>query len=261
MKRSVLWLAFCFAARSFGAPSDTLAVLTRCALSIQTGPDTAWVYIDSCRMGTTPLTVDTLQAGSHIVRLLETDESSWLTDAIWDTLTLAPSEHRTLHYAFERRVLVITDPSGALIFVGDSLAGATPLLLSSRSRALPTSVEARENGYARAIISLPSGGSGIARAVLEKIWQSEPPLDLFMEASGHSDRTGLRLYLAGAATIASGITAAYFKIKADTRNSLFQASGDPALQNETHRFDNASALALVATEIGFAFFTYFLLAD
>ncbi|HXX62500.1 MAG TPA: hypothetical protein VEO56_01780, partial [Bacteroidota bacterium] len=59
----------------------------------------------------------------------------------------------------------------------------------------------------------------------------------------------------------SGITAAYFKIKADTRNSLYQASGDPVLQNETRRFDNASAWALVATEIGFGFFTYFLLAD
>jgi len=261
MNRSFPWLVLLFAARCFGAPSDTLAVAPRCSLTIQTGLDTAWVFIDSCRAGGTPLTIDTLEPGRHVVRLLEADESSWLTDVISDTLTLAPSEHRTLRYSFERRVLVITDPSGALIFVGDSLAGTTPLMLSSGSRALPVSVEARENGYAHAIIPLPSGGSGIARAVLEKIWQSEPSQNLFMDGSGHSNRTGLRLYLAGVATIASGVTAAYFKIKADTRNSLFQASGDPALQSETHRLDNASGLALVATEIGFAIFTYFLLAD
>jgi hypothetical protein len=82
-----------------------------------------------------------------------------------------------------------------------------------------------------------------------------------MVESGSSERTGLRLYVSGGATLVAGVAAAYFKIKADGKNALFQDTGDPALQRETHRLDISAALALLATQVGFAFFTYFLLSD
>jgi hypothetical protein len=219
------------------------------------------VFIDSFRAGKTPLTLDSLSGGTHTLRLVQSDLSSWLTGSISDTIFMAQGEQRTLRYAFDRRVMVITDPSGALVTVGDSVAGTTPLVLVSGSTGLPLSVTVERMGYEKTAILLPTGKTGIARATLQKIWQSEPFESPLMIESGSSERTGLRLYVAGGATIVAGVAAAYLKIKADGKNALYQDTGDPALQRETHRLDTSAALALLVTQVGFAFFTYFLLSD
>ena len=254
--------AICFAgpppAGGPGADSSSHALSS---LTLRTGADTAWVFIDSVRSGATPLTVDSLRGGRHILRLVQTDLTSWLTGSITDTVVLAPGENRTLLYTFDRRVLVVTDPSGAVVSVGDSVAGTTPCVLVSRRGELPSSVTVDRKGYEKAVIPLPGGTSGIARAELQKIWQSEPFESPLMTESGSSDRTGLRLYIAGGTAVAAGVAAAYFKIKADGRNALFQSTGDPALERETRRLDNSAAIALIVTEIGFAFFSYYLLSD
>ena len=241
-------------------PADTSAP-AQCSLTIRTGTDSASVYLDSVRAGRTPLTIDALRGGSHVIRLVQEDTTSWLTGSITDTVYLSPGESRTLRYAFERRVMVVTDPSGALVYIGDSAAGTTPLMLTSGARSLPSDVSVVRSGYDRTIVPLPGSGSGVARAVLHKMWQSEPPESPFMSESGSSERTGLRLYVAGGLTVAAGAAAAYFKIKADGRNELYQASGNPAFRDETRRLDVSAAIALVATQIGFAFFTYYLLSD
>ncbi|HTR98896.1 MAG TPA: PEGA domain-containing protein [Bacteroidota bacterium] len=241
-------------------PADTAAP-ARCSLTIRTGADSASVYLDSVRAGRTPLTIDALRGGSHVIRLVQEDTTSWLTGSITDTVYLSPGESRTLRYAFERRVMVVTDPSGALVYIGDSAAGTTPLMLTSLARPLPSDVNVVRSGYESTIVPLPGSGSGVARAVLHKMWQSEPPESPFMSESGSSERTGLRLYVAGGLTVAAGAAAAYFKIKADGRNELYQESGNPAFRDETRRLDVSAAIALVATQIGFAFFTYYLLSD
>jgi hypothetical protein len=219
------------------------------------------VFIDSVRAGTTPLTVDSIREGQHILRLVQTDLGSWLTGSIADTITLAPGEQKTLRYTFERRVMVVTDPSGAIVYLGDSAAGTTPLVLSSRTNGLPAEVTVERKGYEKTVIPIPSGESGIARAILQKIWQSEPVESALMAESGRSERTGLRLYVAGGITVAAGIATAYLKIRADGRFALYQQTGDPSFQRQTRDLDTSAALTLLATEAGFAFFTYFLLAD
>ncbi len=258
----ILSLTMCivFTGAAIGGPADSTAPAP-CSLTLRTGTDTAWVFIDSFRAGRTPLTVDSLRGGSHALRLVQSDLSSWLTGSINDTIFLAPGEQRTLRYAFDRRVMVITDPSGAIVSIGDSIAGTTPLLLVARSAGLPSSVTAERKGYEKTAILLPAGESGVARAALQKIWQSEPSESPLMIESGSAERTGLRLFVAGGVTVAAGVAAAYLKIKADGKNALYQDTGDPAFQRATHRLDTSAAFALLATQIGFAFFTYFLLSD
>ena len=246
---------------SLSLPHADASVPARCSLTIRTGADTATVYLDSVRAGRTPFTIDSVRGGSHVLRLVQEDSTSWLTGSITDTVSIAPGESRTLRYAFERRVMVVTDPSGALVYIGDSAAGITPLMLTSLTRPLPADVSVVRTGYESTIVPLPGSGSGVARAVLHKMWQSEPSENPFMNESGSSERTGLRLYMAGGLTVAAGAAAAYFKIKADGRNAIYQETGDPTLRDETRRLDVSAAIALVATQIGFAFFTYYLLSD
>ena len=214
------------AGRALSEPADS-TLAAPCSLELRTGSDTAWVILDSVRAGRTPLTLDSLRAGRHVLELVQTDVSSWLTEAIRDTFSLEPGEHRTLRYTFDRRVMVVTDPSGAVIFMGDSIAGTTPCVLVSGSRGLPSSVTVERKGYEKAVIPLPPGSSGIARAELQKIWQSEASESPLMTESGSSARTGFRLYLAGGATVAAGVAAAYFKIRADGQNALYQETGAP----------------------------------
>ncbi|HEX7571505.1 MAG TPA: PEGA domain-containing protein, partial [Bacteroidota bacterium] len=238
----VLSLTMCigFTGPAQGGPADSTAPAL-CSLTLRTGTDTAWVFIDSFLAGKTPLTVDTLREGRHALRLVQSDLSSWLTGSINDTILLAPGVQRTLRYAFDRRVMVITDPSGAIVSIGDSIAGTTPLVLVSGSTSLPSSVTVERKGYEKTAILLPAGESGIARAALQKIWQSEPSESSLMIESGSAERTGLRLYIAGGATVAAGVAAAYLKIKADGQNALYQDTGDPAFQRATHRLDTSAA--------------------
>ncbi|HTY59691.1 MAG TPA: PEGA domain-containing protein [Bacteroidota bacterium] len=231
------------------------------SLTIRTGNDTAWVILDSVRQGRTPLTLDSLRGGRHILQLVQTDISSWLTGTIRDTVWLNPGEGRTLRYTFDRRVLVVTNPSGAVIFMGDSAVGTTPHVLVSGTGGFPSSVTVERKGYARTVIPLPPGSSGIARAELQKIWQSEASDTPLMSETGSSDRIGTRLFVAGGVTVAAGVAAAYFKIKADGKNALYQDTGDPSFQSETRRLDTSAAIALLVTEVGFAFFSYYLLSD
>jgi hypothetical protein len=241
-------------------PADSTRI-PFCSLELRTGSDTAWVILDSVRAGRTPLTLDSLRPGRHILELVQNDVSSWLTGTVRDTVTLSPGEHRTLRYTFDRRVMVVTDPSGAVVFMGDSIAGTTPCVLVSGSRGLPSSVTAERKGYEKAVIPLPPGSSGIARTELQKIWQSEALESPLMTESGGSNRTGFRLFVAGGVTVAAGVAAAYYKIKADGENALYQGTGDSSFQRETHRLDTSAAIALFVTEVGFAFFSYYLLSD
>ena len=240
--------------------ADSVSGATAASVTIDSGADSALVFLDSVPRGLTPLTIDSLPPGSHVLRLVHADAASWLTGTIVDTLHLAAGERRTLRYSFERRILIITDPSGAVVFAGDSSLGTTPLAFSVPAEGIPGGISAAKQGYETAVLPLPPGQGGITRAVLKKLWQSEPPEGALMKES-NGDRSSLRLYVAGGITLVSGMAAAYFKIKADNRNAEFQLSGNPALRNETRRLDTAAALSLVATQIGFGFLTYFLLAD
>jgi hypothetical protein len=250
----------CSLGMAWGAPAPPDSGGATASLTIATGTDTALVYVDAVRRGVTPVTIDSLPPGDHTIRLLHADVSSWLTGTITDTLHLDAGEHRTLRYSFDRRVLVITDPSGAVVFAGDSSLGATPMVLTLPAEGFPGGLTAATPGYERAVLPLPPGQGGITRAVLKKLWQSEPPEGALVTES-NGERSAVRLYVAGGLTLASGVAAAYFKIKADDRNAQFQASGNPALRDETRRLDTAAALSLVATQIGFGLLTYFLLAD
>lgn len=251
---------FCSLGVSWGAAVDSASGSMAASLAITSGADSALVFVDSVRRGMTPLTIDSLPPGNHVLRLVHADAASWLTGTIVDTVRLGAGERRALRYSFERRVLIITDPSGALVFAGDSSLGTTPMVFSFPAEGVPGGLSAAKQGYERAVLPLPPGQGGITRAVLKKFWQSEPPEGALVKES-NGDRSSLRLYVAGGITLVSGMAAAYFKIKADNRNAAFQVSGNPALRDETRRLDTAAALSLVATQIGFGFLTYFLLAD
>jgi hypothetical protein len=197
--------------------------------------------------------------GKHLLRLVHADLTSWLTGSIVDTVLLSGGGERKLRYEFERRFMIITIPAGASVTIGDSVAGTTPLLMRVPAGTVLPPLLVSKKGYTAMPLVAPPGQGGIARAILTPAWQAEQA-----ESPLQSDspaRSPLRYYITGGATLLSGAAAAYLKIKADGQNELFLRTGDPDRWNDTRRYDTAAAIALVATEIGFAFLTYFLLSD
>jgi hypothetical protein len=219
------------------------------------------VFVDQERFGLTPVTIDTILPGYHVIRLLQTDLSSWVGGAIDDSLVLEPGERRTLQYAFDHVMYISTDPSGARISLGDSIAGSSPLALRVPPQYTGDALAIDKTGYERVLIPLSDRSSGFIFTRLEKRWQSTESENPVLNESGSNSKTSLRFYLAGSATILSGIAAAYFKIKADDRNALYELTGNPVLRDETRRLDTAAGISLLTTEIAFALLTYYLLSD
>jgi hypothetical protein len=70
-----------------------------------------------------------------------------------------------------------------------------------------------------------------------------------------------RLYLTGGGAILAGAAAAYFKVKADNANNDYLLAGDPASLSDRNRFDTASGVFLVVTQLSLGLFLAFLMSE
>ncbi len=242
--------------------SDSAIAGTRCTLTIRTDVDSAVVLLDSLPRGRTPLHLAGIAPGSHVVKILHPNQADWYGYPVMDTLDLGPGEERTLRYKLPHWYMVVSIPSGGQVFEGDSLLGATPLLLRSDPRMEGASLSVQKPGFEPAT-SFETEGHAVLKFTLRQLWRPDLQGNGVPEVSLEDVSTSPspRFYIAGAATLLSGAAAAYFKIKADDRHDLYLLNGNPALAAETHRLDNAAAACLVISEIGFAFMTWYLLSD
>jgi len=75
-----------------------------------------------------------------------------------------------------------------------------------------------------------------------------------------AERPVLPLILSGASSILAGGFSAYYKVKADEVYQEYLLTGDPAKLAETRKLDSVAGIALGASEIYFALFSYLLLS-
>jgi hypothetical protein len=230
--------------------------------------DSATVLVDGVPVGKTPLTVDTLAPGRHVLRIVHPEQANWRINEISDSILVASGENRTLRYTFKPCYVVMSVPFGADVFLGDSLLGTTPLQVSSA--ALPLSrdtarshplVTIRKPGHETAEMSLMDAQRGLLSVELRKTLENVPEAATIFKYEERKGPSRLPLYISGATTIVSGVAAAYFKTRADDRYALYEATGDPALLRETHRLDTASAISLAVTQLSFILFSYFILSE
>jgi hypothetical protein len=234
--------------------SNTAAL--RCSLAIESTPESAYVLVDGRLAGQTPISVDSLGSGIHILTLQHPDVENWLTEPIIDTVKLLGGEHKALRYSLGTRYFITSIPFGAEVLVSDSVIGTTPIVTSP-----PLSLESitlRKAGYEPTSVRPAVNQGGIISIPLKKIWQNdENGWSYFKDNDGKSSKSA-GLYIAGTATILSGVAAAYFKIKADDRYQQYLGSNNSSFLSQTNRLDTAAAIAIVATQVGLGLFTYFL---
>jgi len=241
--------------------SDSTQTVRHARVTIQTNVESALVIMDSLRVGVTPLTIDSLASGKHIITLQHPDLANWLAGSITDTIQVIGNEPRTLRYAFPLRSFIISNPFGAAVYVGDSLYGTTPLLVTQSWPSGQSTINLRKEGFEPITVDLADARRGILSLTLPHHWQKEGIAGPLLNDEGSESSRNLRLYVSGASTVISGVAAAYLKVKADDRYLQYAATGDPSLLSQTHRLDTAAGVALAVTQIALGFFTYFILSE
>ena len=244
------------------ATSDSLEDRHSPAITILSNIDSCLVIVDGERTGVTPLTLEHLARGQHRLTLYHPDISNWLAGSISDTFRVTPGVPLTLRYRLEPRYFIATSPFDAEVVIGDSVVGKTPVALGSEffsNELKPPLV--RKSGYEPVPLDLSNARRGILAVNLKRTWQNDADQNgIFRQNNGQSSHT-LRLTLSAASTVLSGAAAAYLKIKADKRYQAYGDTGDPELLSQTRRLDRGAAIALLATQISLALFTYFVLSN
>ncbi|HTY00349.1 MAG TPA: PEGA domain-containing protein [Bacteroidota bacterium] len=231
---------------------------TRASLTVETPRRRALVIVDSSMKGYTPLTIDTLVAGMHEVRLLALPVTRWAEGPVFDTVSLRQGEHRTLEYALPPTFRLSSAPSGATAWKGATSLGVTPLTLPMKSVLPGDSLILRENGFEEAMVTVPDTLHNDLMVPLRRLWAPEA-LSEPMEVAKNGEQTSIHLLGPIAGAVIAGTISAFCKIHADDVNNQYLATGDGTLLREVRRYDLLSAITLVVAETGMALLAYFLL--
>ncbi len=234
------------------SPDTALHPGDEALLSVRTVPSGAKVMLDTTMIGIAPVESAVVQPGRRVLRLLPPDPRSWFQEAVIETLSVEPGERIRRDAVFSPSASVASDPYGATVAYRDSILGVTPLRLALRGG----TVSVQKPGYDSVDLSLPPGG-GTVNVLLRPLSPGAPGPALPYLTSDES-KSPLALYVASGAAIVGGVSAAYFKIKADGAYSDYLASGDQATLNRVHRLDLASGISLAACQISLGLLTYFL---
>ncbi len=261
---AVLILTLCFRLPGLAAnaTADSAAGSGHAHIVLATDIDSAHVYLDTVFAGLTPLVVDSVSPGEHRLRILPPHAESWLVHAVDDTLTLEAGQTLTLRYALREYLAVQTRPSGARVYLGDSLMGETPGLLPAELLLPERRLSVKKDGFEPFSVNAADLKGSTIQPLLKLGWQT-PPLEESPYVTGLPGWSARRvgLYVSGGASVLAGIVAAYCKIAADDRQASYLESGDPAILDERRRLDTWAGISFALTQVGFAVFSYLLISE
>ncbi|MBK9099709.1 MAG: hypothetical protein IPM14_16695 [bacterium] len=186
-----------------------------------------------------------LEPGSHIITLCSNCRE-WNSELIIDTLEITNCSSISFTYNFKSRVFVDSNPQNVYVIQSDSIIGFTPLWLDDNFQSL----NLKKPDYSEVTLTHNELVSGI-----------KPELQFIGENKSESFYESALFKILTGTLIALGATTAYYKLEADKTFDEYQITGDPALQEQTEKYDLISGVTFVALQINFGFILYFFLAD
>jgi hypothetical protein len=242
------------------AVDSTAAPSSFGVLQISVDAESVEVVVDGLPRGSAPLQVDSLDPGSHVVRLVPPDPSSWLVAATTDTVFVPAGITTTRRFTMHRWYSVASIPAGVPVSTDDSLAGTTPLLLSSERLTRATRIAIGGGRFRPATATLDDFVRGTLLVRLEPVSPDDMPQVLAATELLPEPPSSTGLVISGIASVAFGVAAAYFKGGADRAADQYLVTRDPSLLQERDRMDNGAALAVVGMQVSLGLFMYFLLS-
>lgn len=186
-----------------------------------------------------------LSPGTHIITL-SANSREWNSQIIIDTLRIVDCSDLIYDYDFTTRLLFDSNPQNVYVLQSDTLIGFTPLWLEDDSQSLLL----KKPDYSDLIVSQNELKSSIKP---ELSFIGEYKSESFYESSLCKVLTGT--------LIALGATTAYYKLEADKTFDEYQITDDPALQEQTEKYDTISGVTFVAMQINFGLILYLFLTD
>ena len=257
--RAVVALLLLMLLHSPPAPGADIVDSVRTLLVVTADLDGAPVAVNGSPAGVTPLTIDSLPAGIHVVSVRHPSVESWFAGVVNDTVALAAGDTARVHATLRRRLHLVSDPAGVPVFADDSLVGFTPVVLGGPSLAGGEVVMLRPPG-ALPVRVVPADARATVTHYRFAPWEVGDEgrvVSVLREEGG----LPLRVYFAGGAAILSGVAAATWKVRADAVYADYRNSRDPAARNRTRRLDSNAALALAAMQITLGLFVYFVVSE
>jgi len=186
-----------------------------------------------------------LEPGTYRINIVE-DFRKWNARSFEDTLRIKDCSNFNLNYNLNNKILLDSYPQNAHVRESDSLIGFTPMLLEDNFQTLLL----QKPDYEDKFISQQEISAGV-----------KPDLRFIGQIKGESFyESTLFKFLIGTA-IALGATTAYYKLEADKNFDEYQITGDPALLEQTDKYDLVSAVTFVALQIDFGLILYLFLTD
>jgi hypothetical protein len=253
-------LSLCLSCATYHAgygQSDTLPLPDLGVIVIETADPGVWSLLDGRVLGRGSLRIDSVAAGTHIVRCIPGSITAWGVPETVDTVALGVGDTARVVYPRRGMIVVESTPAGARVMIGDSLVGTTPLALPASARSDPGRIILERDGYARAFLPPAPGTSPYLRITLENETQDQHP-ESVLSASKFASPGVL---LTGSGAFFSGVAAAWLKIKADEKGEEYLAGGNPALRSQIDRLDTWGGVSLAVCQVLLVYLAYQLLVE
>ena len=224
---------------------NILAQVCTADVFIQTDVDSANLFINDYFQGRGKNFDLKLETGTYSITIIE-DYKKWDAHRINDILRINECDSFSFNYILRKKVLIDSEPQNAYVKESDTLIGFTPLLV--------------EENFQSLLLQKPEYEDKIVTAQEISI-DNKPLLNFTGEVKGESFYESTVFKVLVGTLIALGASTAYYKLEADKTFDEFQFTGDPALLDQTDKYDHLSAVTFVAMQINFGLILYLFLAD
>jgi hypothetical protein len=212
---------------------------------IQTDIQNAKLFIDDSLESEGNEFVLELKPGNYSISIVE-DIKKWNSRRINDTLKIKDCSDLKLKYELKNKIILDSYPQNVYVISEDSLIGFTPILLEEGFQTLLL----KKPDYSDKIISEQEITAGV-----------KPEMQFIGQVKGESFYESTLFKVLIGTAIALGATTAYYKLEADKTFDEYQVTGDPALLEQTDKYDIISAVTFVALQIDFGMILYLFLTD
>ncbi|MDI6766256.1 MAG: PEGA domain-containing protein [Bacteroidota bacterium] len=255
MKKNFLSLFICISLSSPFSEALSHNQLQTTTISINSNLSGVKVFVDSMLIGITPLKMTEIETGKRVLRCIHPDSKNWSITNFVETLYVRQSDQIERSIIFPSLLRISSEPYGASILIDDSISGTTPktFLLHQKK----SSIKLSKDGFETSISSIPLEGGIIHLPLTSSQLISPDSKSLYLD--GRDMKNLIPIYITTSTTILSGVTAAYFKIKADRyyRNYLQTNENDKLTQ--VRQLDTAAGISLFVCEISIFTLSYLLL--
>lgn len=223
-------------------------------LSVNTNIPGVKIFIDSNYIGKTPIYRAVVTSGIHKITAVLLNGFRWNEDVYIDSINIPTNGHVDKQIYISESSRILTEPFNAIVYKNDSLIGRTPLNIDD----LGIDVKIRfmlEGYYDSTVVNSFEGD--FPKVFLQPLPAPDgKKRSMFLDSDGSNKL--LPLYIAGSASIISGITAAYSKIQADKLYKEYRTTKNNQLLDRVKRLDTVSGISLVVSQVSIAILSYLL---